>query len=241
MRLLDLFSGAGGAAVGYHRAGFDEIIGVDIEPQPNYPFTFVQADAFDVLATWDLSEFDMIHASPPCQRWSASTRDPEKHPDLIAPTRQALIALGVPYVIENVERAPLIGYLRLCGSMFGLQVRRHRYFELSFPAMSPACNHREWTAGRPWSVIGHLSNKDQKHQHSFKPSFEQGRRLMEMPWAKTVHELVEAIPPAYTEFIGEQFKASRTAIRGDAGAGTGTSPRLATRPGIRGPLSNGRR
>lgn len=202
-KLLDLFCGAGGAAMGYHQAGFTEIVGVDINPQPNYPFDFIQADVLDMTSVGDV---DLIHASPPCQHWSASTRDPSRHPDLIAPTRDLLIASGKPYIIENVERAPLIGYLRLCGSMFGLPVQRHRYFELSFPAMSLACNHLEWN-GQPWSVIGHLSTKDQRHPHSWKPSFDRGREAMEMPWVQTVHELVEAIPPAYTKFIGEAFLA----------------------------------
>lgn len=212
MRVLDLFSCSGGAARGYQQAGF-YVVGVDIENQPNYAGNeFYQAGALAVLehflahGEWPFGgDFGMIHASPPCQHWSSSTRDATRHLDLVTPTRSLLEQTGLPYVIENVERAPLIGYLRLCGSMFGLDVRRHRYFELSFPAMSLACNHKAWVNGRPWTVTGNLYDKDQFHDHSFKPSFERGRELMEMPWVQTVHELTEAIPPAYTKFIGEQF------------------------------------
>ena len=89
--------------------------------------------------------------------------------------------------------------------MFGLQIQRHRYFELTFPMMSLACNHLVWDTGRPWTITGDLNNKDQPYPHSWKPSFDHGKALMDMPWVETVHELGEAIPPAYTRFIGEQF------------------------------------
>ena len=112
-RLLDLFSGAGGAAMGYHRAGF-EVVGVDIKPQPHYPFEFHQADAL----TFPLDGFDAIHASPPCQAYSTMTRKPSDHPDLYAPTRSRLVATGLPYVIENVIGAPYTHGFVLCGSMF---------------------------------------------------------------------------------------------------------------------------
>lgn len=192
------------------QAGFTFVVGVDIAPQPNYRGNmFYGADAIDFLTTMDVSDFDLIHASPPCQHYSAMTRDRERHADLIAPTRRALEATGIPYVIENVERAPLLGYLRLCGSMFGLQVQRHRYFELSFPAMSLACNHKEWN-GRPWTVTGKLDGKDWKYPHSWKPSLERAKLLMEMPWVETMSEIAEAIPPAYTKFIGEQFLAQHS-------------------------------
>lgn len=161
MKLLDLFCCAGGAAVGYHRAGFD-VVGVDIEPQPNYPFEFVRRDAIEALNDWDfIGRFDAFHASPPCQSYlnlgkvnEALGRDYE-HPDLVAETRAHLRGLAKPYVIENVENAPLVDPVRLCGSSFGLPLRRHRLFESNVPLVVPPCNHRwqkvkrYWTGWRP--------------------------------------------------------------------------------------------
>src|SRR5262245_32328515 len=142
-RLLDLFCGAGGAAVGYDRAGF-QVVGVDIAPQPNYPFTFGEADALEylkwiVLPSLGARKFAAIHASPPCQRWSTKTRNPERHPDLIEPVRVLLESTGLPYVIENVPDAPLRDPVQLCGSSFGLGVQRHRSFETNFPLLVPDC------------------------------------------------------------------------------------------------------
>src|ERR1035437_665181 len=126
-RLLDLFCCAGGAAMGYHRAGF-EVVGVDIKPQPHYPFEFHQGDAL----TYPLEGFDAYHASPPCQRFSAMQmihHNQEVWPDLVDPIRQRLIATRKPYVIENVPATPLRVDLMLCGTMFGLRMPRHRIFE----------------------------------------------------------------------------------------------------------------
>lgn len=145
MKLLDLYCGAGGAATGYHRAGFD-IVGVDHKPQKRYPFEFHQADALEFLAEHG-SEFDLIHASPPCQRFSTATpmSHRKKHLDLITPTRAALLKIGKPYIIENVTgaRHMLHNSIMLCGSMFGLRIRRHRYFEIvpEILALTPPCNH----------------------------------------------------------------------------------------------------
>jgi hypothetical protein len=130
VRLLDLFCGAGGAGVGYHRAGF-EVVGVDIEPQPNFPFEFVQADAM----TYPLDGFDAIHASPPCQAYSLASGYQgkgarAKYPELVGPTRDLLVQTGLPWVIENVPNAPIRKDLLLCGEMFGLRLHRHRIFEL---------------------------------------------------------------------------------------------------------------
>ena len=149
-RLLDLFCGAGGAAMGYHRAGF-EVVGVDINPQPRYPFEFHQADALE----YPLAGFDAIHASPPCQRFSTMTKRwarSSSHSDLIEPTRSRLRESMLPYVIENVAGAPLVGPIRLCGSSFGLPVRRHRLFEMSSPPLLvPPCQHD----GPALQVTGH--------------------------------------------------------------------------------------
>ena len=138
MRLLDLFCGAGGAAMGYHRAGFDKIVGVDINPQPDYPFEFVQADALEIMrlisTVDDWSGWDLIHASCPCQAYSALTKgtnEGRSYPDLIGLTRGLLLEAEVPFVIENVAGAPSATDLMLCGEMFRLGVIRHRYFELN--------------------------------------------------------------------------------------------------------------
>lgn len=149
MKVLDLFCGAGGASMGLHQAGFD-VIGVDINPQPHYPFQpFNQIDALKCDIHF-LRQFDLIWASPPCQRFSVMTKlwgRSENHPDLIAPVRKMLKASGKPYIIENVVCAPLINPVLLCGSMFGLQtkhgsqLRRHRLFECSFFVWQPECRH----------------------------------------------------------------------------------------------------
>lgn len=154
MRLLDLFCGAGGAAMGYHRAGFDEIVGVDNRPMPRYPFTFVLADALEYVREHG-HEFDAIHASPPCQAFSAlkTMKNAKQHPDLLTPTRALLQSIGKSWVIENVYGAPMYHPLIiLCGTMFDLELadgsgelRRHRIFEHSFPiGLVPQCRHRNF-------------------------------------------------------------------------------------------------
>src|SRR4030042_2837765 len=146
-RLLDLFCGAGGAAMGYHRAGF-EVVGVDIKPQPHYPFEFHQADAL----TFPLDEFDAYHASPPCQaftKYKNLRKDlPSRYPNLIPSTRRRLTDTDKPFVIENVEGSPLINPIVLCGSMFGLDVRRHRLFECGKFTVQPLVCHHNWEPHR---------------------------------------------------------------------------------------------
>lgn len=207
MRLLDLFCGAGGAGMGYHLAGFDEIVGVDIDPQPDYPFDFVQADALDIW--WAHENWDLIHASPPCQRFSSATLNPDDWPDLVDPVRQAIKATNTPYVLENVPGAPMRPDVTLCGSMFGLSVRRHRIFELDgwFVWNPPVCNHDRWNTphGRPWTVTGDLHGTEQVYPHSAKPSKHDAAEIMGMPWVTNTRGIVEAIPPAYTQFFGSQF------------------------------------
>ena len=205
MRLLDLFCGAGGAAMGYSQAGFDEIVGIDVEPQPNYPFDFIQANALNPPV--ELDAFDLVHASPPCQAYSVQRRS-DDHPDLVAMTR-AVINNG-PYVIENVIGAPIRRDVILCGSMFGLQIQRHRAFEFrGLSMLTPACNHHDWPDDRPFTVTGHGDGPNAKprpHSKGYRDT-EHGRELLEVPWMQTRHEIVEAVPPAYTRFIGEQFLA----------------------------------
>ena len=208
MKILDLFCGAGGASFGYHRAGF-EVVGVDIKPQPRYPFEFHQADALEFLdAQW--KEFDIIHASPPCQRYSRITGINGKrmdHPDLLQPTLDKLKATRKPYILENVPGAPMTNYVLLCGTMFGLKVFRHRLFMCNPQIMiSPmSCNHydRSSNGGR---------NGDQKHPEaefitvtgSVHP-IDKAKKAMGIDWMNRA-ELVEAIPPAYTEWIGITIK-----------------------------------
>jgi DNA (cytosine-5)-methyltransferase 1 len=208
--LLDLFCGAGGAGMGYHRAGFD-VVGIDIDPQPHYPFAFRQANALDPALWLDATGGrypDAIHASPPCQRFSKSVsrKHRERHPDLIEPTRELLVASGVPWVIENVPRAPLRDPITLCGSSFDLEVRRHRRFEMSDPPLfvpqcrhfayepkyAPAWNRTELLRFRPISGGWTGASDD----------LEGDKRGMGIDWDVTRHELSESIPPAYTEWIG---------------------------------------
>jgi DNA (cytosine-5)-methyltransferase 1 len=211
--LLDLFSGAGGAAMGYSQAGFTEIVGVDIEPQPNYPFAFVQHDIrWGVNGIIESVDPTLIHASPPCQRFSDLAHrngNGHEHPDLIGPTRELLEASGWPYVIENVEGAPLRDPAMLCGTMFdGLRVIRHRLFETSFPVEQPP--HPEHPL-----VFTHDKRKAHYGRLNQDTSFVQvtgggnatvanKRDAMGIDWM-IGRELNEAIPPAYTKFIGEQF------------------------------------
>ena len=203
-RLLDTFCGAGGCSVGYHRAGFD-VVGVDNRPQKNYPFEFHLGDALEFIAEHG-REFDVIHASPPCQAYSTtkSLHDNE-HPDLVGPTRTALRATGKPYIIENVPGAPLFNYVMLCGTMFGLGVIRHRLFECK-PAIffSPqSCNH----AGKTAPSKGEYHSLDGYDfitcaGHNFQAGA--GRKAMDIDWM-TRDELAQAIPPAYTQYIGERL------------------------------------
>jgi DNA (cytosine-5)-methyltransferase 1 len=204
-RLLDLFCGAGGAAMGYHRAGF-EVVGVDIQPQPHYPFEFHQADAL----TFPSVMFDAIHASPPCQRYSDLAKrngNAHTHPDLVAPTRALLHSTYLPYVIENVEGAPLIDPVILCGTMFpGLRVLRHRGFETSFAFEAPTHGRHPlvYTMDKRKSHYGQLDDRTAFVQVTGggNCSVAAARDAMGIDWM-TKGELNEAIPPAYTEWIGE--------------------------------------
>jgi len=204
-RLLDLFCGAGGVAMGYHRAGFD-VVGVDIEPQPNYPFEFYRADAFDFPTTG----FDAIHASPPCQAFTyAKVIQGNNHPDLLTPIRSLLQQIGLPWVIENVPGAPMRKDLILCGTQFGLEangfeVRRHRWFELSDPTMAPLvppCWHRL----PPVYGSGHSQDNPHKRRYGI-CNAATCKKAMGVEWMNR-NEQQEAIPPAYTELIGTQLLA----------------------------------
>ena len=200
-RLLDLYCGAGGAGMGYHRAGFD-VVGMDINRQPHYPFQFVEADCLTIEC---FAGIDAIHASPPCQAytrksatWGRERKNVIEHPDLLGPTRDMLEATGLPYVIENVMGAPMRCDVMLCGTMFGLRIIKHRQFEANFPiaALLPSCDHSD--VYNPWSGKGR--------------SAEEHRAAQGTPWipqcggasrkAGVTGDLNNAIPPAYTEWLG---------------------------------------
>ncbi len=216
--LLDLFCGAGGCSVGYHRAGFD-VIGVDIKAQPRYPFPMVVADA--LRPPFDLAMFDAIHASPPCQRYSALSKGAGicgRFPDLVEPCRTMLKSAGRPFVIENVPGAPLRRPTLICGSYFGLRVRRHRLFETNFKINpAPWCKHV--SQGQPLCVVGtggrrvNRQPNDRGGACNFPRSVAEAQAAMGIDWM-TRKELSQAIPPAYTEFIGKQLLAAiQTAVR----------------------------
>jgi hypothetical protein len=205
-RLLDLFCGAGGASMGYYRAGF-EVIGVDIDPQPHYPFEFHQADAME----YPLEGFDAYHASPPCQAYTDNHSKKKDYPKLITPIRDRL--KNNLYVIENVYKAPLKACLMLCGTMFGLKVLRHRYFEISAPyplplLMSPyTCAHNGTVANGDYIAVytgGHHAPTLPNGERPFKKDADLETMLsaMGIDWMKTKYEVKESIPPAYTEYIG---------------------------------------
>ena len=234
MRLLDLFCGAGGAAVGYHRAGF-EVVGVDHVAQKNYPFPIIVMDALEAMdrliageglvasdgRTYYLSDFDVVHASPPCQAFTAlrTAWNGKRHPDLLTPTLRRLCSLdGTPWVVENVPGAPLQPDVMLCGTMFGLgigeaELRRHRLFQhQNVPLMlTPSCAHgtRPITIG----VYGQHGRDRRRGVQTFF-SVADGRQAMGIDWM-TGDELSQAIPPAYTFYIGTRLMEYLLAGKGD--------------------------
>jgi DNA (cytosine-5)-methyltransferase 1 len=205
-RCLDLFCGAGGGAMGYHRAGF-EVTGIDIKPQPRFPFSFVQADALEFLGMANLARFSLIHASPPCQAYSrARVLHGREHPDLVPAVRAALERTGKPYVIENVPGAPLIHPVLLCGLHFGLKVFRHRLFETDGWLLSmPHVPHGDRRIGRDGFCCpaGHGESGRVRVPADHR-CMQCWRAAMGIDWM-TRAELAQAIPPAYTQWIGEQL------------------------------------
>lgn len=219
-KLLDLFCGAGGCSVGYHRAGFN-VTGVDIQGHPDYPYEIIEADALTVLADVDfLYQFDAIAASPPCPRYSIATpaASRDKHPDLVEPVRDALEAWGGLYCIENVPGAPLIYPATYCGSSFGLRVRRHRLFESNVFLTPPPCNHA--AQGTPVGVYGQHADRpggwarpNGKSRGLKATSVADAQDAMGIDWMTQWHDLADAIPPAYTEHVGAQLIKAVAALR----------------------------
>jgi DNA (cytosine-5)-methyltransferase 1 len=207
VRLLDLYCKQGGASVGYARAGF-EVVGVDIAKQKRYPYEFIQADALEVLLDLDfLRTFDVLAGSPPCQTHSITQHlrnaqgKTTSKVDLIPQTRAGFIASSKPYVIENVPGSPLINPVVLCGSSFDLKVRRHRHFESNLELVGSVCNHKK--QGKPVGIYGSMRDEIPKGGHTAK-SIEEARESMGIDWMLW-GDLVEAIPPIYTEYLGKQI------------------------------------
>jgi DNA (cytosine-5)-methyltransferase 1 len=226
-RILDLFCKAGGAARGYQEAGF-EVWGVDIEDQPNYRGDrFAKEDALHILDSmfhpwpiWKAQDFDAIHASPPCQAFTAYRRSGNvgEHPDLIEATRELLQATGLPYVMENVVGAPLEDPVLVCGSMFEppMDIRRHRLFETNWDLQPPMwpCRHKmqppdRFPGGRSKQRTGSSRGLVRATMEigSWDIPLEDQKRAMGVDWEITLPELSNAVPPIYTRFIGEQLMA----------------------------------
>jgi DNA (cytosine-5)-methyltransferase 1 len=213
--LVDLCCGAGGAALGYGRAGFD-VVGVDIEPQPRYPFRFIQADVMSLDLEKEFPDAACFHASPPCQPFSVSTKRyrnaGKAYPDILAALREKLRRTGKPFVLENVPGAPMPNRFVLCGEMFGLRVIRHRWFEVENAVVfaPPHVEHRGYATGvrddKEWIKAGSFY---------YYTVCGNGRRSYDThdAWARamgglehmTKYEMAQAIPPAYTEYIGRQL------------------------------------
>lgn len=197
-RCADLFCGAGGAAMGLYRAGF-EVVGWDVLPQPHYPFEFQLGDAMEA----DLTGFDFVWASPPCQRYSRMQnirKNAERHPDLVGPVRDKLAKWGGPWIVENVMTAPLVSPIMLCGTMFGLRIIKHRLFESNLALVAPTakCDHRD--VFDPWHGKGRTAAA---HRES------QGTPWIPSPGGASKKrgrsgDTNNAIPPAYSEFLGRQ-------------------------------------
>lgn len=191
--------------MGYAKAGY-EVVGMDIKHGKRYPFEYIRRDVM-TLRPEDLQGFDLIHASPPCQTYSvtkhlrvAQGKSTSKQ-DLLAQVRSLLVVSEIPYVIENVKGAPLIDPVQLCGSAFGLKVRRHRLFESSMELRGTDCHHKE--QGKPVGIYGSMRDEIPGGGHTAK-TMDEAREAMGIDWM-IWGELVEAIPPAYTHYIGQQI------------------------------------
>lgn len=224
MRVLDLFCGAGGASMGLYQAWPDaEIIGVDIKPQPRYPFQFVRANAME----YPLEGFDFIWASPPCQYYVCKRQgwDTGKHLPLIDPIRLRLLQTGIPFVIENVRRAPIRVNLMLCGTMFDLKVFRHRYFEIEGFKIETKQHYKhvgsvhtgeyctvynggDGVGGYGTNIVKRRAARAKMKAAGITQSTERWKEAMGIDWMER-QELTESIPPAYSRYIAQQFDRTR--------------------------------
>lgn len=210
-RVLDLFCCAGGAGMGYWRAGFD-VVGVDIQPRPNYPFRFIEGNALDAMREM-CQEFHLVHASPPCQPGCTLTKGTNRgreYADFIPQMRELCLWYGVPWVIENVTGADIRKDLTLCGEMFGLGVIRHRHFEIGclggWPIEQPVhLKHRGPVRGWRHGVYRDGPYIAAYGKGGGKGSVAEMQQAMDITWTDVHEELTEAIPPAYTAYIGRQF------------------------------------
>ena len=190
--------------MGYSRAGF-KVTGIDIKHGKRYPFEYIRRDVME-LRPEDLEPYDLIHASPPCQTFSATRHlrnaqnKTTSKKDYLAQIRSLLIVSGKPYIIENVKGAPLLDAVQLCGSAFGLKVRRHRLFESNMSIKGTDCHHKN--TGRPVGIYGSMRDEIPGGGHTAK-TMAQANEAMGIDWM-IWGELVEAIPPAYTHYIGMQ-------------------------------------
>lgn len=210
--------------MGYARAGFD-VVGVDIAPQAHYPFPFIQFDVLELMESWvsgennfglELTDVDLIHASPPCQLFTVynnvksireSTHD--KYQDLIPQTRVLLERSGKPYVIENVPKAPLKEPIQLCGTTFGIPVRRHRMFETNWDiGPAPSCRHSDFTERRFPGSSNRPNGRTVCNVGEYRVPLKVQKECMEVDWTVTLHELSEMVPPAMTRWIGERFNGT---------------------------------
>ena len=209
MKLLDLYCGAGMASDGYRAAGFTDIIGIDVNAQPDYPYEFIQGDALEYLRNADLTAFDVIHASPPCQSHTRAKHlrkaqgGTSKYPDLLTPTLELLSKWSGVWVAENVPGAPGMESAAVeCGSAYGLGVRRHRLFLSNVNLEDSGCFHKE--QGRPWGVYHVMGDSIPKGGRTVS-TIEQGWQVMgvdrKIPW----NSLKEGFPPAYTHHVGQQI------------------------------------
>lgn len=207
MKALDLFCKAGGASMGLPQAGF-EVTGIDIEPQKHYPFTFFQGDVLQMNVEW-AKQFDLIWASPPCQAYSQAAQSQRNagkiYPDLVAPVRALLDAIDRPSVIENVPGSPLRVDLAICGCQVGLELRRVRWFECEFDINDRLPEHRH--TGPVVSVVGHGTPTWVREKLGYNPTIAHYRAAMGIGWMNR-DELSQAIPPAYSKYIAEQFLKS---------------------------------
>lgn len=217
MKALDIFCCAGGASDGLVRAGFT-VYGVDLDEQPEYPHAFLRRDVLS-LSPYELRRYDLVWASPPCQAFTAYKRRSghvREALNLIPQTRKLLRATGVPYIIENVVGAPLESPVMLCGSMFGLDVQRHRIFETSFRVAQPPCRHDAWTPRFPGATNRAPMSRKTVEVGVYRIPVETQRKAMGVDRPVSLHKLSQMVPPAFAEWLGLQARAHIMTTRREA-------------------------